>query len=723
MERHIEKMSESLGLHVGAVPYKYRYCPRCRREWPAKLQSCPECVHWLGEQPLERTEWQLIPAKTGVCPAQRYELIGASALILRFVCANSPSGGELVEIMRVIREILEIANDDATCEVGGHGWLVWTAKGLREAFRLGCKIERQLAGSLLRFENILAHTASIRWGIWTDQYLLPFDQEGLPVIGDVTACAIFDFEPDKMFHSSEAIYRVNRRWEHFVCVPRRLLNGQEDYGYCMLDHKRPSARDHAEVKYTSPFVGRDRELSIINNNWSRADRGKKLAIVAPAGSGKTRLIKEWLARHKQAHAIIANFSLFGGDVDSFASQLAELPPDRLDCDALVQAVVGRIHRDKIVSLVLDDIHWAAPEGLAFVHKLLDALSTSTIFVILASRPSGYERLRMLQPTAELKLKPLPPSGTRELAGRLIESNAVATIAAGRSKGNPLFVEQFAAWAAETKFSGGKSGPRNVHQVIAARIKNLSDVRIKDIQQHLRWGQSWVRQGVNEELRRLEVEIGLWLDRLETGDYADRVEAARHLVELERLDYEIFITSMLAGRPRPRSSRLREAIERLLIGSADQILTDLSRRATKASVSKENIAREAKRAGDALSGEFNWSLAQEFYALASSAASSHRENIGGQLDQCRRHCRAIIENDQEIYAEAAKHDIERSPSVDSLDLPYVWAELGRRQASKIYFKRAAEAAKAINDQCLVIWAKRKAAALININTTKSQSTNP
>lgn len=94
----------------------------------------------------------------------------------------------------------------------------------------------------------------------------------------------------------------------------------------------------------------------------------------------------------------------------------------------------------------------------------------------------------------------------------------------------------------------------------------------------------------------EIEIGLWLDRLEAGDYADRIEAVRYLVQLERLDCEIFVISMLAGRPRPRSSRLREAIERLLIGSADQILADLKRRVTKLRMQpkKKFRARRAAR---------------------------------------------------------------------------------------------------------------------------------
>jgi hypothetical protein len=550
---------------------------------------------------LERTEWQLSPAKSSFSAPQRYELVGASALILRIV-GHPPAEERTSMIAGVISEILAATNNP-TCEVAGHGWLVWM-EGLRRAFRQGCEIEQWLIESLPRLEHILLHTASIRWGIWIDQYLVPFDGQGSPAIREVTARAIFNFEPDNLVLSSEAIYQTNRRWEHFVSVPRRLLDGKEPFGYRLTGHKRPSALDHAEARHSTPFVGRERQLSIIEDCWRGVGRTTKLAITAAAGSGKTRLIKEWLKRHSEIRAeiraVAANFSLFGGDVENFASQLAALPPDRLDCSALVQAVMGRIHRDKIGVIVLDDLHWAGPAGLAFVRSILVALPATGILVIFASRPSGRELLYALKPTAELKLNPLPASAAKELARRLIGEEAVATTAALRSKGSPLFVEQFAAWAAEANFHGGQAGPRTLHQIIAARIEHLSKVRIADIRQRLRWGRFWERRAIDDELGRIEAEVGLWLDRLETGDYADRVETARHLVRLERLDYEIFLTSMLVGRPRPRSSRLREAVERLLIGSADQILTDLKRRATKAATTtKEEISREAQHAADAL----------------------------------------------------------------------------------------------------------------------------
>lgn len=697
---------QAQGLCARAVSYQYRYCPRCHQEWPAKHQSCPECVHWLGDRPLERTEWQLAPARCCLPAVRSYELLGVSVLVLRIVRDQPPAGEQIIELAEITGEILAIA-DGEVCNIADQGWLIWTKEGLRQAFRFGCAIEQRLTAALPRLQKIFQHCAGIRWGIWVDQCVVPFDEQSQPIIKDLTACAIFNFEPDNMLLSSEPVYQANRPWEHFVGASRRLLDGQEPFGYRTVGHKRPSALDHAEAEDPGPFIGRKRELSRIEEYWTGKRGTIKLAITASAGSGKTRLLKEWLRRHTDVRAVAANFSLFGGAVAEFASQLAELPSDRLDCSALVDAVVSRVHNDKIKVLVLDDIHWADAGGLEFLRALLAALTPMGMFVVLAARPSGRRRLQALQPKFELKLSPLPRLVTEELARRLDASGPAAVAAVLRSRGNPLFVEQFCAWAAETDFRGGSSGPHTLHQVIAARIEYLSKVRITDLRQRLRWGQSWERQALDNELAGLEAEVGLWLDRLETGDYAERVEAAHHLGHLERLDYEIFLTSMLVGRPRSRSGRLREAIERLLLGSADQILLDLHRRAAKAtSATKENIAREAKRAADVLFAARNWPLAVDFYELALAGALWEKSEIARQLAECRNHSLAII-TDDEVYLARRKPNLDARPSVDTLDLPYVWAELGRHFSRSVYFVRASEAAEAINDPALAAWAKRKA----------------
>ena len=346
-----------------------------------------------------------------------------------------------------------------------------------------------------------------------------------------------------------------------------------------------------------------------------------------------------------------------------------------------------------------------------VRSLLDAVSQQKIFVLLSSRPSGRSVLDALAPAAELAMRPLPTPAATELARQIIGTEAVAAIAAERSKGNPLFVEQFAAWAAKTDYQGGTGGPHSLHQVIAARIAHLSDVRLSNIRQTLRWRRGWEREAVEGELDRLEAEIGLWLDRLETGDYADRVEAAGYLIDLERVDFEIFLASALAGKARPRSSRLREEIERLLIGSAHH----LARRSRKASVGcqrrrRENIARDAERGGDYAYAAFNWPLATSFYKLALELSPSRRtDELGSRLAECVRRSRPVLDDAAKmVEVEAAKNeDIETRPMVDMRRLPAVWLHLAYRHASREYFLRAAEAAEAINDRALAKWARREA----------------
>ena len=51
--------------------------------------------------------------------------------------------------------------------------------------------------SLQRLQNVLLHTARIRWGIWIDQYIVQLDRHNGPVMEDGTANAIFNFEPNQ----------------------------------------------------------------------------------------------------------------------------------------------------------------------------------------------------------------------------------------------------------------------------------------------------------------------------------------------------------------------------------------------------------------------------------------------------------------------------------------------------------------------------------------------
>lgn len=698
------------GLCARPIVCRYRYCPTCRREWPARDASCPTCRRWLGEQPLERTEWRIAPPRRESPPSTGYEVIAAGAVVLRLI-ANDAAHVPIQAIAVMLREELQHGKTSSSCPVPERGWLVWTKEGLRPAFLQALEIAGRLTASLRRLEQNLPLAGRFRWGIWLDQYVLPCGRDGTPIISDVAAQAIFHFEADDRLLCSEALYEANRHWEHFVCVPRQLSSGGDGYGYRLLNHKRPSALDHAEAADASPFVGRDDELARLAV-WSRESRTAqtRAALIAEAGSGKTRLIKEWQRRHPELRMLAASFSLFAGDLVSFASQLAKLPYP-ITADTLCRAIGMRIATDPIDALVLDDLHWADEESVAFLKRLLDILSPRAIFVLLVTRPSGRAVLASLRPLVALELAPLSSRAALELAHQLIGPGRMASMAARRSKGNPLFVTQFAAWAAETGDPGsGADAPHNLHQVIAARIAHLSAVRLAAIRQKLQWGSSLDHHACQQELDRLEGEIGLWLDRLETGDYGDRIEATYHLMSLERVDSEIFLASTLAGKPRARSSRLREAIDRLLAGSAKPLLAALKRRAINANdAEKANILLEAQRAATVLAGRYSWRLAAGFYELARRLAEPRQQDdFAHRLADCRRR---YSKRPAGTPTAIGTLDIEAHPAVDALRLPDVWRQLALRYDAPDYFRRAADAADAIHDQALAAWARQHAISCV------------
>jgi hypothetical protein len=693
------------GRELCALPVlrRCRWCPSCRSEWAAEFGSCPTCRRWLGERPLERWEWQFAPHAAALGSAGEYAVGGGASIVLRLL-ATRPSPAMLDAAAGAIGPALAGA-----VPIAGVGWLIWRADGLRQLLLAALEAERRLVAEVSDFAGRFGHVR-FRWGIWLDQYVLPIRANGRPLVTGVTAGAIFDFEPEDRLLVSETVYRANRRFENFVCVPRRLSNGAEQWGYRRMGGKRPSALDHAQAGDSGVFIGREAESALLDAalDRSNAEGGHRLALIAPAGAGKTRLVAEW-SRRRQLPFAVARFSLFGGAVADLAAQLVGPLVAGLEGEALAAAVAREMASHRGALLVIDDIHWADAESAAFLTQLL-ATAARAMLVLLLARPAGAALAERLAPGHLLRLEPLRADDIDALARRLIPDAEVARAAVERAGGNPLFIEQFAAWAAES----GQRGefPNSLHQIIAARIGHLAKERLGRLRDRLRWSFAWQRDEIAAELDAIETEIALWLDRLETGDYADRRDAARYLLNLDRLDFELFLLGSLAGRPRPRSSRLREAIERLLLGSGEALFGALAEQAEKGDeAAREGVRRWALQAGDVCRDAFAWERAAQFFELALTLAPAEpRGEIDERLDECRRRLRHWSPDDTEAPCEGGIHRrLEQNPAVGAADLPQVWALLAWHTGERRYLPRALAAAEAIGDRGVAAWARSCAAA--------------
>ena len=263
------------------------------------------------------------------------------------------------------------------------------------------------------------------------------------------------------------------------------------------------------------LIGRATERRRLTELWREAVRGHAclVLIAGEAGVGKSRLVDElasWCAHRGAAVAEARSYPAEGvlafGPVvawlrsEALAPRRVRLDPRRLNelarvlpelpgapqplapdeqrlqlFDAMARAILASTVP---VLLVADDLQWADPETLRFLHFLLRARPGARLLVAATVRDTNVEPdhpvnelirgLRALGRIEEIDLGPLSRRETavlaERLAGRRLESDATDRLFA-ETDGNPLFV-------VETVRAGSLS-PR-VQAVIEARLTQLSE---------------------------------------------------------------------------------------------------------------------------------------------------------------------------------------------------------------------------------------------------------
>jgi len=281
---------------------------------------------------------------------------------------------------------------------------------------------------------------------------------------------------------------------------------------------------------STPFIGRDREIGLLDATWERVELERRphlITVLGPPGVGKSRLMVEFTERISAGKgrvvrgrclpyrerspygAFTAQVKELAGifdsdDVDVATDKLrtlverlvskeeAAVVADHLaillgfetkasapDRDSLFQSVRVFIEagaRDEPTAFVFEDIHWADSALLDLIELLAARLHDLPVLLLTNARPELLDARPAwgggLVAYNALPLEPLGGTDAAQLALHLLGADTKASHVAQVAEGNPLFIEQLAAVMSER--GGEETGglPTTIRGLVAARLDAL-----------------------------------------------------------------------------------------------------------------------------------------------------------------------------------------------------------------------------------------------------------
>jgi class 3 adenylate cyclase/tetratricopeptide (TPR) repeat protein len=285
------------------------------------------------------------------------------------------------------------------------------------------------------------------------------------------------------------------------------------------------ALDVARERGFSRFVGRDKELGMLENALEQAlaGEGQVIGIVGEAGVGKSRLCHEFAERHRaegmpvyhvaaQAHAksvpllpVLEFLRLYFeiGDRDSDQTARAriarklqvldeafdddlplmfdflavpdpERPPPRMDPEARQRRLLGvmkRLSRAQNAHepgiTMIEDLHWHDPASEVFLANHVEAVRGTRGLTVLNFRPEYHAAWMSRSYFRQVALAPLAGEALDEMLTDLLGSDGslagLAELIRERTQGNPFFVEELVRSLIE---AGNLEGDRGAYRLTA-----------------------------------------------------------------------------------------------------------------------------------------------------------------------------------------------------------------------------------------------------------------
>ena len=336
------------------------------------------------------------------------------------------------------------------------------------------------------------------------------------------------------------------------------------------DFRREQAKLPLQSSVT-PLIGRTRQVATLIARWQRAaasSSGQVVLIEGEAGIGKSRivaviaehitgpdaqilecrgspdsqnsplhpilaLLQQQLLRFSEmdtggdrlkkleqflnAHELSLNLlpllaELLEIDADYPISELKPRPRRRRTLQSLVQIFL-KTATQKPLLLIAEDLHWADPSTLEFLHLLISRMETAPILAVLTSRIEMDVNRDSMQAEGRTKLKTLTELAwvtqmtlkrlNRKQVSQMIEEVAgdqtipieVSKQIAAETEGVPLFVEELTRMALESDLQNvdiSTEIPATLQALLTARLDRLGG-RKELVQLGATLGREWTAE--------------------------------------------------------------------------------------------------------------------------------------------------------------------------------------------------------------------------------------
>jgi DNA-binding SARP family transcriptional activator len=293
---------------------------------------------------------------------------------------------------------------------------------------------------------------------------------------------------------------------------------------------------HPEV----PLVGRRAELGRLHEAFARAvDRCecRLFLLLGEAGIGKTRLASELTAELDGEATILVGHcvsygkgatylplaeivrglalrELLAGDehAELIETRLADLSGEAQAAASggetfwAVRRLLEALAREKPVVLVFEDLHWAEPTLLDLIDYLVAHATDAPVLVVGLARPELLEARPDWEQGESATLAPLSSDDADALIGNLGEPDAPLRARVVRTAGgNPLFIEQLLAHAAESGET--EAMPPSLELLLASRLDRLEAGELSVLQRGAMVGREF-RRGAVVRLVPMEEAAGV-----------------------------------------------------------------------------------------------------------------------------------------------------------------------------------------------------------------------